>query len=34
MKTLRAQGETLHAIGERFALSAERVRQILNIKQE
>jgi DNA-directed RNA polymerase sigma subunit (sigma70/sigma32) len=28
MKALRPQGETLAAIGERFGLSAERVRQI------
>jgi hypothetical protein len=29
MRMLRAHGETLAAIGERFGLSAERVRQIL-----
>jgi DNA-directed RNA polymerase sigma subunit (sigma70/sigma32) len=29
MQALSAQGETLAAIGERFGLSAERVRQIL-----
>jgi DNA-directed RNA polymerase sigma subunit (sigma70/sigma32) len=30
MKAMRAQGQTLAAIGERFGLSAERVRQILH----